>query len=282
MKIKNAVKITMFIFIALFLIVGIPIIINECYMKNKGYITVWGGADVLSYYGTVLGSMVAITTLVITILFTKKQLQRDNYLETERKKWTELKEIFLDIAYNINPMLNFKEVMDCGISDPAQAISILQKYQLNCKMSNDRLIAAISKSDESKFEELVANIVELAEDLVNISQQKIELYSDLRIWKNKESALEMIEIEEKYPGTFLKEHLEINKENIEKIKTINCESINLQLAELQKQSVDMYAIKYRNLLKLIGTTFDNINIETQQKADKILLFKLKCGDYKIN
>ena len=32
---------------AVFLIVGIPIIINECYKANCGYITVWDGSDVL-------------------------------------------------------------------------------------------------------------------------------------------------------------------------------------------------------------------------------------------
>lgn len=29
-------------------IVGVPIIINECYKANSGYITMWGVADVLS------------------------------------------------------------------------------------------------------------------------------------------------------------------------------------------------------------------------------------------
>ena len=36
-------------------VVGVPIIINECYKANSGYITMWGAADVLSYYGTGFG-----------------------------------------------------------------------------------------------------------------------------------------------------------------------------------------------------------------------------------
>lgn len=32
---------------AVFLIAGIPIIINECYKANCGYLTVWDGADML-------------------------------------------------------------------------------------------------------------------------------------------------------------------------------------------------------------------------------------------
>ena len=62
--------------IALALIVGVPIIINECYKTNSGYMTIWGAADALSYYGTILGSLVAVATVVVTILFTYKQIQR--------------------------------------------------------------------------------------------------------------------------------------------------------------------------------------------------------------
>ena len=34
--------------IALLLIVGVPIIINECYKTNSGYMTMWGAADALA------------------------------------------------------------------------------------------------------------------------------------------------------------------------------------------------------------------------------------------
>ena len=36
--------------IALALIVGVPIIINECYKTNSRYMPIWGAADALSYY----------------------------------------------------------------------------------------------------------------------------------------------------------------------------------------------------------------------------------------
>ena len=62
--------------IALALIVGVPIIINECYKTNSGYMTMWGAADALAYYGTILGALVAVATVVVTILFTYKQIQR--------------------------------------------------------------------------------------------------------------------------------------------------------------------------------------------------------------
>lgn len=58
----KVIKIIFGIIAAIFLIVGIPIIINECYKANCGYITVWDGADVLGYYGAILGSIIAVAT----------------------------------------------------------------------------------------------------------------------------------------------------------------------------------------------------------------------------
>ena len=46
----------------LFLVIGVPLIINKCYINNKGYLTVWGGSDVLAYYGAAL-SFIGTTVL---------------------------------------------------------------------------------------------------------------------------------------------------------------------------------------------------------------------------
>ena len=56
---------------AIVLIVLIPVVINELYKMNTGYITMWGASDVLNYYGAILGSLVTVGALVITIIFTK-------------------------------------------------------------------------------------------------------------------------------------------------------------------------------------------------------------------
>ena len=45
------------IVVCAFAIVG-PLIINECYKLNSGYITLWSPADMLAYYGVVLGALV--------------------------------------------------------------------------------------------------------------------------------------------------------------------------------------------------------------------------------
>ena len=88
--IVKIIKIVIAIMTAILLIVGVPLIINECYKANCGYITVWDGADVLGYYGTILGAAIAGLTLVATIIFTKKQIQRDSYLRLETDKLSKL------------------------------------------------------------------------------------------------------------------------------------------------------------------------------------------------
>ena len=108
----KVIKVILGIIAATFLIVGIPIIINECYKANCGYITVWDGADVLGYYGAILGSIIAVATLAITIIFTKKQIQRDSFLKNENEKWDRLKAIFMQTLSDINPMRVLKDVMD--------------------------------------------------------------------------------------------------------------------------------------------------------------------------
>ena len=72
---KKILKIVLVVLVAIILIVGVPIIINECYKANLGYTTVWNGADALGYYGAILGSVIAVATLTITIIFTKSKFR---------------------------------------------------------------------------------------------------------------------------------------------------------------------------------------------------------------
>ena len=257
---------------AVFLIVGIPVIINECYKANCGYITVWDGSDVLGYYGTILGSVIAVISIIVTIAFTKKQIQRESFLKNEDEKWNRLREIFLQILNDINPMRVLKDVMDNGFTDPTTAIHLLQRYQLDCKIANDLLNVHLNMSDYPKFKELIDGIATTAEYFVGISQKEIDQYSDLRIWQHKDTAQEMLRIEKEHPGSFPEDHVALNEEVIEKIKTISYENINLQITQLNAEFVQAYEDKYRALLQLTGATFETIAIEAQRQADSMLSF----------
>lgn len=55
---KSLIRWSLVVILALLAVIGGPIIINECYKGDSGYIAIWSAADTLSYYGTVLGALV--------------------------------------------------------------------------------------------------------------------------------------------------------------------------------------------------------------------------------
>lgn len=63
--------------LAILLVVGVPIIINECYRVNTGYITVWNAADVLSYYGTIVAAGIGIVGVYLTVYIANKNYRDD-------------------------------------------------------------------------------------------------------------------------------------------------------------------------------------------------------------
>ena len=274
-KFKRVLKIILGILVISAFLVGIPIVINECYKANCGYSTAWDASAMLGYYGTILGAIITVVTLVATITFTKKQIQRESFLQNESEKWSKLKSIFLDILSNINPMGTLKEVMDNGFIDPTKAIHILQRYQMNCKTSTDLLNAYLNMNDYPKVKHLIDGIAEMAEEFVDISSGEIEQYSDFRILQNKDSAYQMVEIEKARPGSFSKENLATNQEIIEKLKNISSENINSQIAFYNSEFIRVYETKYRALLQSIGSTFETLEVATAQEADRLLNFDSK-------
>lgn len=270
MEIKKAVKIVLIILGAMFLIIGVPIVINECYKTNSGYTTVWDGADLLGYYGAILGSVIAVATLAVTIIFTKKQIQRESYIRTEAEKFSKLETVFLEILDSINPIETMKKVMDNGFTDPTKAINILQKYQLNCKTACDRLNAHLNMSDYPKFKKIIDSIASISEEFVSISQGEIDQYSDLRLWSHRETALKMLQNEEILPGSFSPKDIAFSKDIVEKTSTIDYANIEKTIATLNGNFVDLYETKFRGLLQLYGATFEESKTEIHKKADDIL------------
>lgn len=63
--------------VLLLLTVGVPILINELYKKNSGYMTIWGAADVLSYYGMIIAAFVGVAGVYFTVYTSTKQYRED-------------------------------------------------------------------------------------------------------------------------------------------------------------------------------------------------------------
>ena len=272
---KKIVKVILAVLIITIFVVGIPIVINECYKANCGYSTAWDASAMLGYYGTVLGAIITVATLVATITFTKKQIQRESFLKAESEKWDKLKSVFLEILENINPMVTLKDVMDNGFVDPPKAINILQRYQMDCRTSTDLLNAHLNMNDYPKVKHLVDEITEMAEEFVEISKGEVDQYSDFNILKNKDVFMLMAERENAYPGSFAKEDMEENQANIEKLKTLNNEAINSQIKHLNSEFIRVYETKYRALLQSIGSTFVTLELESMRDADRLLNIGVK-------
>ena len=88
-KFKRVLKIILGILVISAFLVGIPIVINECYKANYGYSTAWDASAMLGYYGTILGAIITVVTFVATKTFTK-QIQRESFFKYESEEWSEL------------------------------------------------------------------------------------------------------------------------------------------------------------------------------------------------
>ena len=186
---------TIGIIVFAFLIFGIPLIINNCYIKNKGYITVWGGTDILQFYGSIL-SFLGTVLLGILALWQNHILakQNDNY-----QKNLELKDIpVLEIQFNgfsgllSNPSVkvtnltnniatNF-EVIKCGIKTSQNdkyfyGYTIRKRYQSHIKGYGEFAIEFLDgeKNFETTNEFLMFEMVFYYIDVYGRTHKKIAL-----------------------------------------------------------------------------------------------------------
>ena len=270
MKIKKAVKIVLIVLGAIFLIIGVPIIINECYKANSGYTTVWDGADALGYYGAILGSVIAVATLAVTIIFTKKQIQRDNFLKTETEKWAKVESVFATVLDDINPIRVMKDTMDNGITDPGKAMNILQKYQLTCEMAGDQLNVCLSSKDYASVKTLIDSIISATKQFVAVAQKQIDQYSNLLSLKQREIAEKAIKIQSQYPGSFSQSEMGEHYETLERTKDIKFDNIKNELCLFINETVAINNSVYKPLLKTKNKVFEEINANVQKRADDIL------------
>lgn len=60
----------------LFFVFGIPILINELYKMDAGYMTLWGASDVLSFYSVILSGLITIGVLAATIFYNNRVTEK--------------------------------------------------------------------------------------------------------------------------------------------------------------------------------------------------------------
>lgn len=267
---KKWIATLVIIVIILTLVFGIPLIINELYKKGPGYITVWDGADVLSFYGTILGTISTILVLVITIIYTRKQISRDSYLKSETEKWARIESIFASALDTINPMRPITLTMDTGHVDPSATIFTLQKYIVSCKTATDQLNAYLNIKDYPKVKDLIDGISALVEQVDPILQEEVKEYTKARDLSGRNNAEKILAIAAQDPNAFPKENIDFSKKIIENTTGVQLDDIVETINKLNGEMISIYHNVYHPLLQLKGSTFEIINTETQKEADDIL------------
>lgn len=261
---------------ATFILVGIPILINECYKTGGGYITMWEASDVLSFYGTVVGAVIAVATIAITISFNRKQIQRDSYLKNETDRWAKIEEEVAKALDKINPqrvMLVSAESLTRSVEErPYFAASAIQHYQMDCRVSMDQVNLYLTPTDYTKLKPLLDEIFIVSEELFKIAQQENELYTQIPKITGRGVAAGLIKTEKDFPNTFSNEEYRFATSILEETNGVSLENVLKEIGAQNEKLVELYGTRYRNILPLKRDTFNTIYTEIQKNADKILRF----------
>lgn len=270
MKIKRCLKWIAVICIVFILTIGVPIIINEAYKSNSGYITMWGASDVLSYYGAVLGALIAVITLSVTILFTQKQIKRESYLNEEQAKWKQLEELSLQCIEKIDPTAPLRETMEVGQLDPFTSIRVFQQYQMTCRTATDYFLAYIGETEFNDLKELLQQISNTSEIYFGFAAKEIENYDNLRSFQGRNDAQKVLDVEKEAPNTFSAETIQYFRKIISDTEGITLDQIQSALRDTNQKMLSTYENYHRALLQVHRDTFNKTNEKIQEQADSIL------------
>lgn len=179
MRKRRTGRIILLILLALFLVFAVPIIINESYKANDGYVTMWEAADVLSYYGILLGSTVTICALILTIAFTRKQIKNDRYIKEQDEKWTHVFTLIDEAIDNNNPLHLIQLIIDYDANNNQKTVTMIQNYVATAKLSADKIVSCVDDDDAESIKPLFDSLREFQKQLLplalSISQDYMQI-----------------------------------------------------------------------------------------------------------
>lgn len=156
---------------------GVPITINECY-KAGGYITLWDAADVLGYYGIILGAVVSIGILAVTIYYNRCQLVQEAKRQSQMRKWQMIEQSTTDALDAIHPY----NLRDIALNDIEQSsvklYESIVEYRINAKKAVDRFRLIIDTEDYSLAKNLSNKIQRVTQQCIDLQQEYIKLVED--------------------------------------------------------------------------------------------------------
>lgn len=180
---NKIIKVAFFCCIAILaIVIGIPLLINELYKCNVGYITMWSAADALSYYGNILNGCITTGTVTATILFTYWQIKRDRYLEKNLSTWKQVDDIITNALIDISPYklihinaaaLNKKAVL-------REWYIAVAEYNLNVTTALTMLSTHIDLEKETELASYIKLFQEAAIDYLGLGKKLEKLLSEER------------------------------------------------------------------------------------------------------
>ena len=258
------------------ILVGVPVLINECYKVGDGYMTIWNAQDVLSYYGTVVGAVIAVATIAITISFNRMQIRRDGYMKTETDRWAKIEEEVAKALDRINPqrlmLVNAKSLKYSVMERPNYAVSEIQQYQMDCRVALDQVNFYLTPADYMKLKPLMDAIFTASEEFFKIAQQENELYTQIPKITGRGVAAGLIKAEKDFPNTFSDEECRFASSILEETNGVTLEDVVKEIGQQNEKLAELYSTTYRNISPLKCKIFNEIYAEIQENADKILRF----------
>lgn len=254
----------------LFLTIGVPIIINECY-KAGGYITLWQAEDVLSYYGTILGATVSVAVLAATILFTRKQIRHDQFVNRQSQKWKSVDAIIIQAIEAVQPLQVAQMVYaDMGYEHAGETINKLQRHIMNMKKSLDMLNCHLDSTEGKRLGVLVQQILLCMEEVESLAQQMVQQLSCIQKNKLHENYKELLRLAVQSPGTVDDNTIQNYQDYLKANPYTSPDKITEEIGNIGLKLVGVYNSTYQSLLSKKREVFFEIERENAETADRIL------------
>lgn len=165
------------VLLVLVLTVGVPLLINWLYSLPPVIYTYWSAADVLAYYGTILGAVAGILALYITIRDGLWKFRTDHRLQCEMKMWHDVDEMFQQCLSVVHPSKLEMLLLDSlPEGNPYTLIAETVAFRVTITTSVDRLVSTLENISDPELQNLKEQIVTLKTKLVSI----VERYSTLQ------------------------------------------------------------------------------------------------------
>ena len=250
MSLKEYIKTKVFkrtcLIIAL-LVIGIPLGINALYKSDKVFITtVWTGADVLAYYGTILGTIATIVALICTIWFTRRQITFEQYLRSETEKWGRIEKLFVAAISLAQPKTLSSIYMDSITRQSVEGCAELMRHMYELQSAIDSIYGVVEEKDEPKVHELLQSIENKKKKKEKLSDQ----YSTLLMALNS------------FRGS--------TDENVKNMQTL---ILMNQQKEISDAVTELNKNEYRTVLQMKKGCFGAIYKEIEKNASSLLYMK---------